>query len=88
MMIMAFSDTTVKAAFSRADGRCECSRKTCGHLSKCGKKLNWTNRGKDYASGGWEAHHITAVSSGGSDSLSNCQILCMNCHKNTKSFGR
>ena len=85
---MAFSDTTVLAAWQRAGGRCECGRSNCGHgLSRCGKVLNWYARGNDYAYGGWEAHHIVPVYRGGSDTLSNCQILCIPCHKNTPSYG-
>lgn len=86
---MAFSEKTVRDAWFRAGGRCECGRKTCGHGSwRCGKILNWGSRGDDYTIGGWEAHHKVAVSSGGSDALSNCEILCMRCHKNTASYGR
>lgn len=72
---MAFSNATVLAAWQRAGGRCECGRSSCGHGPwKCGKVLNWKSRGNDYAPGGWEAHHKVAVSSGGSDSLSNCEM--------------
>ena len=85
---MAFSNATVLAAWQRAGGRCECGRSNCGHGPwRCGKVLNWNSRGKDYASGGWEAHHKVPVYLGGSDTLSNCQILCIPCHKNTPSYG-
>lgn len=30
-----------------------------------------------------EAHHKTSVDAGGSDALSNCQILCHSCHVGT-----
>ena len=50
--------------------------------------MNWYARGKDYDPGGWEAHHKTAAASGGSDTLSNCEILCIPCHKNTRTYGR
>jgi 5-methylcytosine-specific restriction endonuclease McrA len=33
---------------------------------------------------GWEAHHITAEDAGGKDILSNCEILCQQCHKMTR----
>ena len=89
LLIMAFSDAVVRAAWQRAGGRCECGRSSCGHGPwRCGKVLNWYSRGNDYASGGWEAHHKIAVSSGGADTLSNCEILCISCHKNTGSYGR
>jgi len=85
---MAFSKTTVDAAWKRADGKCECRRSTHNHpYTRCGKTLVYENRGKDGARGAWEAHHKTAVSSGGSDALSNCEILCVDCHKKTGSYG-
>lgn len=34
------------------------------------------------------AHHIKAESDGGSNLLSNCQILCIPCHEATPSYGR
>lgn len=86
---MAFPSNVVLMAWQRAGGRCECCRKTCGHgASRCGRPLNWYARGNDYHSGGWEAHHRTAVAAGGSDTLSNCEILCIRCHKNTGTYGR
>lgn len=86
---MAFSYNTVLAAWQRAGGRCECRRSSCGHGPwRCSKVLNWNSRGNDNAPGGWEAHHKVAVAVGGSDALSNCEILCISCHKNTRSYGR
>jgi len=35
-----------------------------------------------------EAHHKTSVEAGGSDALSNCQILCHNCHAQTHTYGK
>lgn len=86
---MAFSDATVKQAWERAGGRCECqrSRHNHGYTGKCDKLLLWSARGNDNSPYGWEAHHKTAVSSGGSDYLSNCEILCIDCHKKTESYG-
>jgi 5-methylcytosine-specific restriction protein A len=34
------------------------------------------------------AHHVRPESQGGSDLLSNCQILCIACHQATPSYGR
>ena len=84
---MAFSASVIRAAWERAGGRCECERKRCGHDGRCNKYLAWYDRGNDYAYGGWEAHHRVAVASGGSDTLSNCEILCIKCHKNTGTYG-
>ena len=86
---MAFSSSVIEAAWQRAGGRCECRRTYCGHsYLRCYKPLDWYARGNDYAPGGWEAHHKTAVASGGDDTLSNCEILCISCHKNTYTYGR
>jgi 5-methylcytosine-specific restriction endonuclease McrA len=38
--------------------------------------------------GNWHAHHVTAVASGGSDALSNCEALCIPCHESTQTYGR
>ncbi len=46
---------------------------------KCGKKVTIST---------CEAHHKTSVLSGGSDNLSNCQILCIDCHKKTYTYGK
>ena len=80
---MAFSDSTISQAWTRAGGSCECTRASHGHWGRCGRTLSWNFRGSELQ-GGWEAHHITA---GGSDSLSNCEILCQDCHKKTQSYG-
>ena len=85
---MAFSPDTVLAAWQRSGGRCECGRSTCGHGYRCNKRLDWYARGNDNSPFGWEAHHKVAVASGGSDALSNCEILCIPCHKNTRTYGR
>lgn len=87
---MAFSDFTVRQAWTRSGGRCECQRvtHTHGYLNRCTRMLSWNQRGNDNSIYGWEAHHKTAVASGGSDALSNCEILCIECHKKTKSYGR
>lgn len=83
---MSFSDDVVKKAFSRADGKCECKRSRHNHpYGRCGKELVWDNRGRNSGRGAWEAHHINA---NGDDNLSNCEILCWDCHKETESFGR
>lgn len=85
---MAFSQEVIRQAWERAGGRCECQRVSCGrHLGRCNKQLVWGNHA-DGQRGAWEAHHKTAVSSGGGDVLSNCEILCLECHRRTKSYGR
>jgi len=71
---MAFSEEIVKKAWDRAQGHCE----------RCKKQLTFENRGRGEGRGCWEAHHKSA---NGSDVLSNCEILCFDCHKATASFG-
>ena len=73
---MSFSSSVLETAWKKAGGKCE----------RCGKQLVWDNRGRD-GQGRWEAHHKTSVAAGGSDGLSNCEILCFECHSHTRSFG-
>ncbi len=75
---MAFPQSVIDAVWRRSGGKCECTRKLCGHTGRCYKDLTAYN---------WNAHHITAVSLGGDDTLSNCEALCLPCHKNTGSYG-
>ena len=95
---MAFSPKTKYEAYRRANGRCECVRETCGHNNRCVRKCAISDKDsflaaltEDYSEiryPGFQFHHITAVQSGGDDSLSNCEFLCEECHVKTKSYGR
>lgn len=95
---MDFTPSTKYKAFLRANGRCECIRKSCGHTSRCPRVcslttnesflFNLTNDVSRLSYPGFNFHHITAVSSGGNNDLSNCEFLCEECHKNTSSYGR
>jgi hypothetical protein len=78
---MAFSAETKQAALARAGHQCECKRLACTvHATiQCTAKLRMGN---------WHAHHKTAVASGGSDTLSNCEALCIPCHEQTQTYGR
>jgi len=80
---MAFTDSVVDQAWQRSGGKCECTRTGHGHTGRCNRGLLKSSRGAE-SSQGWEAHHITA---GGMDTLSNCQILCQDCHKKTGTYG-
>ena len=75
---MAFPEYVIDWAWKRSGGMCECARISCGHTGRCAKYLT---------TGNWNAHHKTAVASGGDDTLSNCEILCIPCHHNTETFG-
>jgi 5-methylcytosine-specific restriction endonuclease McrA len=78
---MAFSEETKQAALKRSGYQCECSRLSCNQHKtvRCTTKL---------VTGRWHAHHITAVASGGSDALNNCEAMCIPCHENTPTYGR
>lgn len=78
---MAFSEETKREAFTRAGGKCECRRLSC-------KEHTTVYCGKTLATGRWHAHHKTAVAVGGSDALSNCEVLCIPCHESTQTYGR
>jgi 5-methylcytosine-specific restriction endonuclease McrA len=78
---MSFSEAVKANAFSRANSRCECHRKEHNHLfGRCGSLLV-TRRMAQF-------HHKHAVARGGSDTLSNCEVLCRTCHEKTDSYGR
>jgi hypothetical protein len=81
---MAFPDSVVAEAWKRSGERCECQRSTCGHVGRCGVVLVWGARGNEKTLCAWEAHHVAA---GGPDVASNCEILCLPCHKKTQTFG-
>lgn len=84
-----FPDDVVSAALKRANGRCECTRTN----KDCLKKHNYR---RCYESGftlknrgtRGETHHKTSQAAGGQDTLSNCEILCVDCHKATRTYGR
>lgn len=76
---MAFSEETKQRALRAAGYRCECMRQ-CSHHA--GRRCN-----ADLTRADWDAHHKTAVAAGGSDALSNCEVLCVRCHQNTRTYG-
>lgn len=77
---MAFSDDTIRRAWNKAGGRCQCRRITHNHrYIRCSNQLVFNNRGRA-GRGAWEAHHRSAS---GGDGLSNCEILCWDCHSKT-----
>lgn len=82
---MDFSEETKEAAWKRSGGRCECVRKEHRDLlrhpfGRC-VVFFWSQAGAEF-------HHLTAESVGGSNSLSNCEVLCRTCHRRTDSWGR
>lgn len=82
---MAFSQLVVNTAWKMSAGTCQCRKDLHEHANgRCGKQLVFENRGRE-GRGAWEAHHIITAAG---DILSNCDILCWECHRDTKSFGR
>ena len=82
---MPFPLSVVEAAWARSGGRCECLRRFHGshRIHRCTRFLtkdNWRGQG----TGAWEAAYGTAVEGGGSEALSNCEILCMLCYRLTR----
>jgi 5-methylcytosine-specific restriction endonuclease McrA len=82
---MAFPEDVKTQAFARSGGRCECVRLGHGHYSRCVANIS---RGSVWAPATVEFHHLSASALGGHDGLSNCQALCIPCHKSTDSYGR
>lgn len=75
-MAEKFSEKIVESAWKNANGHCE----------RCGKLLVRTNRGRNSGQRGcWKAHHKNRSKE---SILSNCEILCVDCHMNTKSYGK
>jgi hypothetical protein len=57
--------------------------RTRGKCMICGKRLIWENREKKGAKGAWKVGPICDPSSKGYV-LSNCEIDCLNCYKQTR----
>jgi len=73
---MAFSEDILKKAFARSGSRCECGRSNHNwHAGRCSKTFTWGEHRTQ-----WEAHHQKSVDAGGTDTLENCEILCLRCH--------
>lgn len=68
---MAFSDETIRLAWGRAGGRCECKKAYHNHpIGLCNKELIWENRGREAAGGAWKTHHRSSTGGGLSRSTS------------------
>jgi 5-methylcytosine-specific restriction endonuclease McrA len=76
---MAFSTLVKQQALRRAGNRCECTRRHPHHTGRCTTRLMMATA---------EFHHKAAQSVGGHDGLSNCEVLCVRCHRLTPSYGR
>lgn len=82
---MAFPQEVIDAAWRRAGGKCECTRQCPKHSGyRCNRILDPSNQKPGMQ---WHAHHTVSQDAGGPDTIENCEILCIECHKNTESYG-
>jgi hypothetical protein len=82
----SFSDEVVRQAWGRSDGRCECSKNHPWHyLKRCPQKMVWNDRRAEKITG-WVAHYKISQVKGGSETLSNCQIICRRCLVATRTY--
>jgi 5-methylcytosine-specific restriction endonuclease McrA len=76
---MPFPEAVKDAAFARCKGQCECKRTPHRHArGRCTTALTRTNA---------QYHPVIAVGAGGSDTLTNCEVLCVPCNRATGSYG-
>lgn len=80
-----FPEKEVKKAWDDAEGKCMCMRAHNHATLPHGRALKWEARGNDDSPYGWEAHHRNA---NGPAIASNCEILCIECHEKTQTYGR
>jgi 5-methylcytosine-specific restriction endonuclease McrA len=71
---VAFPESVELEARQRARGICQCERRTCPHFGRCRVR-------------GAEFHHKRSLTSGGTDELSNCELLCSPCHQRSHAEG-
>jgi len=77
-----FSELVKSEAYRRSRGRCECRRSTCSNTRhKTPRCTTSIARSVHY-------HHVHAEVLGGSNGLSNCEALCIACHRATANYGR
>lgn len=77
---MAFSEETKAQILRNAGNKCECTRQCSYHKGRRCNAALYTGTGN------WNAHHKTAVASGG-DTASNGEAFCLSCHQNTETYG-
>ena len=75
---MEFPDSVKDAAFRRSGGQCECMRSSHSHAGRC--KTTVTRYSAEY-------NHVPVDPKIGADTLANCEVLCVTCHKETASYG-
>lgn len=83
-----FPEEELKKALANAGERCEC-RRTNPDCLKRHDRVRCSVSGLTLGNHGtkWHAHHKTSQAAGGKDIASNCEILCIPCHKATRTYG-
>lgn len=83
-----FPEEELKKALKKADGRCECTRTNEDCVSRHDyRRCSASGFTMKNHKTRWHAHHRTAQAKGGKDIASNCEILCIPCHKATRTYG-
>ncbi len=77
------TDDIVENAWTRAQGRCECAERSHHHPSRCGKPLDWAQRGKATHAAAWEALQNGPKTLGGWEAVNQTRILCWACYATT-----
>jgi len=83
-----FPEDELKKALAKASNRCECQRTNQDCLKKHDHYRcleNGFTLGNHKSR--WQAHHKTSQAAGGEDIASNCEILCIDCHRATRTYG-
>ena len=94
---MSFTEKQIDLGLAAANWRCQCTNPSCtsfGHYNSllvCFLRPDLRFPVCSFQSmnrSDFHAHHIIPKSIGGLDLLGNMQILCVECHQNTPSYGR
>lgn len=75
---MEFPDSVKDAAFRRSGGQCECTSDMHSHTGRC--KTTLTRNSAQYKG-------VPVNPRVRADTLVNCEVLCVTCHKDSPSYG-
>lgn len=67
---LVYSDMLASLARIAAGNRCQCANSACGHAGPCNAVLE---------DGCWRAWYRVPLGDGGSDTLDNCEVICLAC---------
>jgi hypothetical protein len=73
---MEFPDSVKDAAFRRSGGQCECMNTSHSHTGRC--KTTITRNSAQYRG-------VPVNPRAGAETLVNCEVLCVTCHKESAS---